>query len=616
MKDSDVLLKPSLFERQIMANKKAAIVFLYVLVPFVSGFNIYCAVSGRYLASATLSFQLLAFIIVLSAFRLPSDSDKKLIALRYVIRGQLMVFAFYLIYVIGVRHQLEVTPWFFLYTFLLFLMMPDRAGAILSILVIGTTLAVSWLTGRQIMTENLDYLVRFYFSLILFSFLSYCGVLLRQNYLRANDQVNKSLKASEASYRELSRRLIEKIKERDEIEKKLHKAIKMETVGKMAAGVAHDLNNILSGIVTYPDLILMDLKKNDPIREPIEMIKSSGTKAAAVVEDLLTLSRRAVNISQVIDLRRLVNDYLSSPEHTALFSLHSNTRMRTVFSPDIANIQGSPVHLTKAVMNLIGNALEAMPQGGKVTLELSGETIESRESLFDRIPSGRYTVLKVSDNGIGIEEDDIEKIFEPFYTRKVMGRSGTGLGMAVVLGAVQDHNAYIDVDSIVGKGTCVTLYFPTTIETADSTLSAPDIRPALGTGETILVIDDVPEQLTIACGLLERLGYKPTPCPSGEDAVEKVKKQQYDLLVIDMVMAPGIDGLETYKRILDIFPGQKAVFATGFSNSAKIQAASDMGAGTVLIKPYSIVGIGEAVKEVLAKKNPDKIIDNNDHCYV
>lgn len=601
MKNNKFVLQANLFERQILANTKAVLWYLFVLVPLMSGFSIYCSYSGRTLASATLSIQLIAFIWILHAFSTQQDTRRKLIALRYIPQVQLAVFAAYLVYIIGFMHRVEVTPWFFLFIFLLFLMMPGRAGGFFAFAIIAITGVSFWLTGKQEMLQHTDYLVRFFFSLTVFSSLSYCGVILRINYLAANDKATSSLKTSEKSYRDLSDRLMENIRERDVIEKKLHQAIKMEAVGKMAAGVAHDLNNILSGIVTYPDLILLDLEKNDSMRKPIEMIKSSGVKAAAIVEDLLTLSRRAVNISRIVDIKKILNDYLLSPEHTTLMALHKNIRIKTVFSPDVKNIAGSPVHLTKTIMNLICNALEAMPEGGKVSLELSGQIIENKKVLFDRIPFGEYTVLKVTDTGIGIDKEDIEKIFEPFYTKKVMGRSGTGLGMAVVLGAVKDHHAFIDVNSTKGKGTCVSLYFPATDAVADSPVPQPEIDLSAGSGQKILVIDDVPEQLNIACSILQRLGYRPEPCPSGEQAVEKVKQARYDLLIIDMVMAPGIDGFETYRRILKNHPGQRAVFATGFFNNEKIEAAGKLGAGPSLIKPYSMEKIGEVIKHELAR---------------
>ncbi len=601
MKHSGSELRPNPFERQLLANTRAAFLFLFVLVPFISGFTIYCAHSGRVMASAILSVQLFAFIWILYAFRPPENIRKRMIAIRYVPWGQLAAFGFYLIYTVGFHHKLEVTPWFFLYIFLLFLMVPDRYGGFFAFTVILITAVVFWLTGRQVMQQNWDYLVRFFFSLALFASLSYCGVLVRINYLKANERTTRDLRKSEKSYRDLSDRLMENIRERDEIERKLHQAIKMEAVGKMAAGVAHDLNNILSGIVTYPDLMLLDIKKGDPMRESIEMIRNSGIKAAAIVEDLLTLSRRAVNISRVVDLKKILSDYLLSPEHTTLLSRHSNIRIKTVLEPDIKNITGSPVHLTKTLMNLICNALEAMPQGGKVSVELSSRMMNDKKTLFDTISPGEYTVLEVKDTGIGIDEKDIEKIFEPFYTKKVMGRSGTGLGMAVVLGAVKDHNAFIDINSIQGKGTCVTLYFPATDAEVDTISPQPDTEMQAGGGEKILVIDDIPEQLNIACSILKRMGYRPEPCLSGEAAIEKVRQTGYDLVIIDMVMAPGIDGLETYKQILKIYPGQKAVFATGFSNSEKLESARQLGAGPALIKPYSVEKIGDVIRKELAR---------------
>ncbi len=212
---------------------------------------------------------------------------------------------------------------------------------------------------------------------------------------------------------------------------------------------------------------------------------------------------------------------------------------------------------------------------------------------------GIYVVLTVSDEGIGISLKDIDKIFEPFYTKKAMGRSGTGLGMAVVWGAVKDHNGYISVQSEEGKGTAFTLYFPMTRGELLKEQAEISIGDYVGNGESILIVDDVFEQREIATGILQELGYDVTSVSNGEKAVEYMEKHTSDLLIVDMIMGSEIDGLDTYKRILEFHPRQKAIIVSGYSESDRVKEAQKLGAGTYVKKPYTIEKIGMAVKSAL-----------------
>ena len=183
-----------------------------------------------------------------------------------------------------------------------------------------------------------------------------------------------------------------------------------------------------------------------------------------------------------------------------------------------------------------------------------------------------------------------------------MGRSGTGLGMTVVWGTVKDHNGYIDVQSVEGEGTAFTLYFPVTREKPLEDKPSPAIISYHGNGESILIVDDVSEQRDIASGMLEMLGYSIKSVPSGEDAVEYLKTHKADLLVLDMIMDPGMDGLDTYKEILELHPGQKAVIASGFSETDRAREVKRLGAGEYVKKPFLLEKIGLAVKRELNKR--------------
>jgi len=389
-------------------------------------------------------------------------------------------------------------------------------------------------------------------------------------------------------------------RERQKLEMKLQQALKMKAIGTLAGGVAHDLNNILSGIVSYPDLILMDLPKDSPLRDPLQIIQESGKKAAAIVQDLLTLARRGVSISEVVNLNDIINEYLASPQLAKLKSFHPLVEVQAQLDSALLNIIGSPVHLSKTVMNLISNAAEAMPNGGTVLLKSENKYIDRPVKGYDDVEEGDYVVLTVSDSGIGIAQEEISRIFEPFYTKKVMGRSGTGLGMAVVWGTVKDNKGYIHMESELHKGTTFKLYFPVTRkQNIDRYLDKKSVD-YLGKGESILVVDDVKEQREIASKILSQLGYSVKTAESGEHAVELLKKDTVDLVVLDMIMPPGIDGLEAYKRIIAIHPNQKAIVASGYSETDRVKEAQSLGAGKYVKKPYTVEKIGMAVKAELA----------------
>ncbi len=213
---------------------------------------------------------------------------------------------------------------------------------------------------------------------------------------------------------------------------------------------------------------------------------------------------------------------------------------------------------------------------------------------------GEYIVLTVSDDGSGISAEDLERIFEPFYTKKVMGRSGTGLGLAVVWNTVQDHNGYINVTSSE-KGTVFELYFPVTREEVADVDEEVPLEDYLGHGEKILVVDDEERQREIACGMLTKLGYNPEAVSSGEDAIEYVKEHSVDLIVLDMVMPKGINGRKAYEEIIKIRPGQKAIIASGYAKTKEVDIAQKLGTGKYIKKPYTLEKVGRAIKEELEK---------------
>lgn len=207
-------------------------------------------------------------------------------------------------------------------------------------------------------------------------------------------------------------------------------------------------------------------------------------------------------------------------------------------------------------------------------------------------------ILSMADTGPGISPGDIDHIFDPFYSKKIMGRSGTGLGLAVVWSAVQDHNGYIDITTD-DQGTCFDLYFPASHEPADYGKEQITLQALQGKGQTVLVIDDEATQRNIATIMLSRLGYHPSSVTSGEEAVDFLKAHKIDLLLLDMIMDPGMNGRQTYEQIISLHPGQKAIVASEFSETAEVKKAQDLGAGIFIKKPYSINQLGYAIKQEL-----------------
>ena len=359
------------------------------------------------------------------------------------------------------------------------------------------------------------------------------------------------------------------------------------------------MNNVLSGLINYPELILMDLPADGPLRSSILAIQKSGEKAANIVQDMLTLARRGVAVSEVVNLNDIITDYLKSPEYETLKQTHPGLKLEVRLEPDPLLITGSPVHLSKTVMNLVSNAAESLVHGGTVSVASENRYIDKPISGYDDIEEGDYVTLTVSDTGIGIATGDIERIFEPFYTKKAMGRSGTGLGMAVVWGTVKDHKGYIDVQSTEGQGTKFFIYLPASRQPSSGKAPRHCVEDYQGRGEFLLIVDDVEEQRRIATGILSKLGYRVESVASGEEAVEYLRNHRPDLLVLDMIMDPGIDGLETYRRIIEFHPSQKAIIASGFSESERVKDAQKLGAGAYVKKPYLLEKMAVAVREEL-----------------
>ncbi len=385
--------------------------------------------------------------------------------------------------------------------------------------------------------------------------------------------------------------------ERDNAREQLRKVEKMEAIGLMAGGVAHDLNNILSGVVSYPEILLLELTENDPLYGPLKAIHDSGKRAAAVVADMLTVARGVATVSEVCSLNTIAEEFIDSPEFQNTRSLAPQVKIVLDLTPELWNIKCSPVHIQKILFNLVLNGIEAIDLSGCVSVSTENMVIDTKNTT-DLPHPGEYVVLRIKDTGKGIPAGDHEKIFEPFYTKKVMGRSGTGLGLAVVWNIVKDHEAVIHVNSDK-NGTIFTLYFPAMSKETAQPKVAVDFSTLCGDG-SILIVDDDLTQREIASQMLKKLGYSTVSVSSGEKAVAFFMNNSVDLVLIDMLMGVGINGLQTYEKIIALSPGQKAVIASGFSASKDVEAAIALGAACYIKKPYSFEQLGNAVKFALS----------------
>ncbi len=380
-----------------------------------------------------------------------------------------------------------------------------------------------------------------------------------------------------------------------ELREKLERSERMESLGILAGGVAHDLNNMLGPLVGYPELILMKLPEDSPIRKQIQRIGASAKGAAQVVQDLLSLARRGRYEMEPVNINAIVEAYLDSPGFLKLAEERPNIKVQKNLDRNIGNIIGSAPHLSKVIMNLTVNAFDAMPDGGRLEIESSRKYLTSLLSNHDKIEKTDYAILKFRDTGMGIDKKDIERIFEPYYSKKKMGKSGSGLGLSVVYGILGDHKGHYDIISEPGQGTEFILYFPITKEAIESA----EIHKDIGGSENVLIIDDVEEQREIASDFLTSLGYKVRCCSNGSEAIRDVEKKAPDILVMDMFMEPGFDGLDTFQEIIKKNPRQKAVIVSGFSTTERVEKMQKLGAGSYIRKPFTLEQIGQAVREEL-----------------
>ena len=383
------------------------------------------------------------------------------------------------------------------------------------------------------------------------------------------------------------------------LQQTLARRARLESVGLLAGGVAHDLNNILGPMVAYPPMILEQLPEDSPIVEDVEAIEESARRAAAVIQDLLTLARRGAYATEAVAINRVVRSLLRGVALQKLKTTRPDVAIHCDLGASLPTIESSSGRLNQVLLNLVINAVEAIPDGGSVTIITRFESLTRERQGYEVITPGEYVVLEVRDTGTGISPQDLQHIFEPFYTKKKMGRSGSGLGLAVVYGVVRDAGGGLVTTSAPGQGSTFELYLPA----AAMEVQAPPVtRPRATGSETILLVDDVPEQRRLGVRILKSLGYQAHAAENGRAAVVWLQENHADLAVLDMIMEDDFDGLDTWVAISKLRPELRCVIASGFSETERVRQAQRLGAGPLVEKPYTREAIATAVRAELDRQ--------------
>ncbi|HEX2172736.1 MAG TPA: ATP-binding protein, partial [Dehalococcoidia bacterium] len=379
---------------------------------------------------------------------------------------------------------------------------------------------------------------------------------------------------------------------RKQMEDQLLRAQRLETAGRIAGQVAHDFNNLLAPLVGYPDLIRAQLPPGHPAAALCADMLEAANHLVAINEELLTLGRRGHFTPEPTDLNRLIDQGLAQ-----LGGRCAGIRVDLRLAPDLLPVRGAPSQLLRVISNLIGNACEAMSEGGTLTVQTENVYLDVPVGRYNRVAIGEYVRLDVADTGVGIAPEVVDRIFDAFFTTKrADNRRGSGLGLSVVQAIVTDHQGYIDVESRLGQGSTFSIYLPVSREPARTEAVQPNLR---GGDETILVVDDDAGQRDITRALLLTLGYQVDVVAGGEEAIARLRCHPADLLVLDLIMPPGIDGAETYRRACQVRPGQRAIIVSGHAPSDRVREAQALGAGAYLRKPVTLEKLARAVRAEL-----------------
>jgi PAS domain S-box-containing protein len=397
------------------------------------------------------------------------------------------------------------------------------------------------------------------------------------------------------------------------LQAQLHHAQRMESIGRLAGGVAHDFNNLLTVINGYSRLLLGKLKAGDPLLDGLEQIHRAGERAAGLTQQLLAFSRKQVLQPRALDLNRVVGEMRPMLERL----MGEDVEVSVELHAEATTIRADPNQLERVVMNLVVNARDAMPEGGKLSIETG--VVEWDESYAQSHPGARagpYIVLAVSDTGVGMNEETRRHIFEPFFTTKEVGK-GTGLGLSTVHGIVEQSGGCIDVHSEPGHGTTFKLYLPR-VEDAAADAEMPEAVPAAGGKETVLVVEDQAEVRKYAAAALEDYGYRVIQAESAAEALLVCEREaeRIDLVLTDVVM-PNLSGRELAHRLEKRWPGIKVLFMSGYTGDAIMHHGAPKEGTEYIPKPFGPDQLAIKVREVLgAPKRRARVLVADDEAGV
>jgi len=382
---------------------------------------------------------------------------------------------------------------------------------------------------------------------------------------------------------------------RDSLESQLHQAQKMEAIGRLAGGIAHDFNNILTIILGYSQMALMNLQPDQKFYSQFQKINDAARRSANMIGKMLAFSRQQNAEPQRLNL----NTHLESTKGLLEKIVREDIRMSFIPGARLHDIYLDPTQFDQIIMNLVVNARDAMPKGGTLIIETANFTCDSEYSLKHHgFQPGNYVMISVSDTGCGMDKETLEHIFEPFFTTKGEGE-GTGLGLATVYGIIKQNNGFINVYSEPGKGATFKIYFPVYEGQDEKPYQAEDLENIMGQ-ETILLAEDDTDVRTFTRNALQQLGYQVIDFGEPIEALEYFKKHsdEIDLLFTDLVM-PGMNGQELHRQIEQIKPGIKVLFTSGYtSNIIAVQGIIKRGIN-FLQKPFAPSVLGKKIRQIL-----------------
>lgn len=381
---------------------------------------------------------------------------------------------------------------------------------------------------------------------------------------------------------------------------------KMEAIGRLAGGVAHDFNNLLAVITGYTDLLLETVDSSDGNRPKLEQIKQAANSAASLTRQLLMFGRQEMVQPVILD----VNQVVSSTEKMLRRLIKENIEFEVVLQPNPDWVKADQGQIEQIILNLVVNARDAMPNGGKLCIETKNVTLDKQFSHSgpDVLP-GRFVLVEVSDNGIGMDQETQAHIFEPFFSTKPAGR-GTGLGLATVYGIVKQSNGHIEVQSTLGQGSGFKIYFPSVKQVDTNHESDTDTSQPVFSGETVLVVEDASSLRDLICGALSKFGCSVLSACDAQDALQLIREQKtpIDLLLTDVIM-PGMNGAALAKEVRSLWPETKILYMTG--HSGEFVRADMLSPGVSLVrKPFTPADLGRKIRKMLADKSGGNLRDN------